>query len=75
MKRTYKQKIDFILNYNADFEGDDSLLHLLDDCLDMLTEEQLKEIYNKGNYEEDYEKAWEDYEFYKVFYRKEEPDD
>lgn len=75
MKRTYRQKIDFILNYNEDFGSDDSLLHLLDDCLDMLTEEQLKEIYNKGNYEEDYEKAWEDYEFYKVFYGKEEPDD
>ena len=47
MKRTYKQKIEFILDYNANFEGDDCLLHLLEDCLDMLTEEQLKEIYNK----------------------------
>ena len=51
------------------------MLHLLDDCLKEMAEEQLKEIYNKGNYEEDYKKAWEDYEFYKVFYEKEEPDD
>lgn len=70
MKRTYRQKIDFILNYNGDFDRQ----YLLEDCLDMLTEEQLKDIFESG-YEEDYKEAWEYYEENKEDYENEEPDD
>lgn len=70
MKRTYREKINFILNYNEDFDRQ----YLLEDCLDMLTEEQLKNIF-ESSYEEDYKEAWEYYEENKEDYENEEPDD
>ena len=51
MSRTNKEKIYFILNYYEDFD----IHYLLEDCLDLLTEEQLKELIE--GYQEEYEEA------------------
>ena len=51
MSRTNKEKIYFILNYHEDFDS----RYLLEDCLDLLTEEQLKELFE--GYQEEYKEA------------------
>ena len=53
MNRTPKEKIYFILKYHEDLDKD----YLLEDCLDLLTEEQLKELFE--GYQEEYKEAWE----------------
>ena len=51
MSRKNKEKIYFILKYHEDFDS----LYLLEDCLDLLTEKQLKELFE--GYQEEYEEA------------------
>lgn len=55
MEKTAKDKIYFILNYHEDFD----IHYLLEDCLDMLTDEQLEELFKM--YQDDYEEALEYY--------------
>lgn len=55
MKRTGRDKINFILNYHEDFDR----VYLLEDCLDLLTDEQLDEL--AKTYEDEYKEAWEYY--------------
>lgn len=63
MSRTNKEKIYFILKYHEDFDE----RYLLEDCLDLLTEEQLKELFE--DYQEEYEEAWEYYKENKDYYK------
>ena len=53
MSRTNKEKIYFILKYHEDFD----IHYLLEDCLDLLTEEQLKELIE--GYQEENEEYYE----------------
>lgn len=70
MSRTDKEKIYFILNYHEDFDR----TYLLEDCLDLLTEEQLEELFK--SYQEEYKEAWCYYKANEEYYRyKEEEDD
>ena len=62
MSRTNKEKIYFILNYYEDFD----IHYLLEDCLDLLTEEQLKELFE--GYQEEYEEAWKYYKENEKYY-------
>lgn len=62
MSLTNKEKIYFILNYHEDFD----IHYLLEDCLDLLTEEQLKELFE--GYQEEYEEAWEYYKENEKYY-------
>ena len=62
MSRTNKEKIYFILRYHDNFDS----RYLLDDCLDLLTEEQLKELFE--GYQEEYEEAWEYYKENEEYY-------
>lgn len=55
MSKTSKEKIYFILNYNEDFDEH----YLLEDCLALLTEEQLNKLFE--GYQEAYEEAWKCY--------------
>lgn len=70
MKRTNYEKLYFILKYNEDLDR----TVLLEDCLDMLNEEQLKELFD--SYQEEYEEAWGYYRANEEYYRYcEEEDD
>ena len=69
MNRTPKEKIYFILNYHEDFD----IHYLLEDCLDLLTEEQLKELFE--GYQEEYEEAWEYYKENEEYYNYCEAED
>ena len=70
MKRTNYEKIYFILKYNEDLDR----TVLLEDCLDMLTEEQLKELFD--GYQEEYKEAWDYYRANEGYYKYcEEEDD
>ena len=62
MSRTNKEKIYFILKYHEDFD----IHYLLEDCLDLLTEEQLKELFE--GYQEEYEEAWKYYKENEKYY-------
>ena len=62
MSQTNKEKIYFILKYHEDFD----IHYLLEDCLDLLTEEQLKELFE--GYQEEYEEAWEYYKENEEYY-------
>ena len=63
MSRKNKEKIYFILKYHEDFDD----RYLLEDCLDLLTEEQLKELFD--GYQEEYEEAWEYYKENEEYYK------
>ena len=62
MSRTNKEKINFILKYHENFD----IYCLLVDCLDMLTDEQLKELLD--NYQEEYKEAWQYYKENEDYY-------
>ena len=69
MSRTNKEKINFILKYHEDFD----IHYLLEDCLDMLTDEQLKELFD--SYQEEYEEAWKYYKENEDYYNYCEKED
>ena len=69
MKRTNYEKLCFILHYNEDFDEH----YLLKDCLDLLTEGQLKELFE--GYQEEYEKAWNYYRANEKYYGHREEED
>ena len=69
MKRTAREKIDFILNYHEEFDRQ----YLLEDCFDLLTEEQLEKIFD--GYQEEYKEAWDYYKENEDYYRYCEEDD
>ena len=55
MEKTAKNKIYFILSYNKDFD----IHYLLEDCLNMLTDEQLNKLFER--YQDEYEEALQCY--------------
>lgn len=69
MSRTNKEKINFILKYHEDFDR----TYLLEDCLDLLTDEQLKELFE--GYQEEYKEAWKYYKENEDYYKHCEEED
>lgn len=69
MKRTNYEKLCFILKYHEDFDR----TYLLNDCLDLLTDEQLKELFE--GYQEAYEEAWNYYRANEEYYGHREEED